>query len=491
MKIKLAGLLILAVISMQFGLLSSASAAGSGDISMYLDTQYGINGLRLAVCNSGSATSDIESFSVDIDTTNYVIDSAHIFMLDGDLPQNPGSFNLQTGVWTGSAGPNRCVPVYLFGHTVGDNGVVANIRVELLSTTDDSSAVTTYNNDEVVEEFDYTIEPESNLTSEALLLTPGAVGNGDAISYQIDVMNQGPGNFYSSDFFIYAFVMPEGSDFVSVEDLSNSNGDADALIVDNNMCMQQFVLGDLGMQGFVGMEQRKVAFCMLDVSGDGTIPAGNTRYSFKVNLTAGASLAEGDADIVGVVEGNDNDTATLIRDVLTGADVFNSGNDNIAFLQYDPDDLKVTVNRCPGQSATTTNGTGCFRVSFSKKIYADTFDQSDLDLGGVGQVTSFQQLDDFTWEVKVSGIAAGQTLTLKLGANSVQDYFAIMNNVQVLGENTIRFAVADAAGSASGNNSNSAAGTLAETGVHGEEIWLALSLLLVGFLLVRKSRVHI
>src|SRR5690606_9524818 len=107
-----------------------------------------------------------------------------------------------------------------------------------------------------------------------------------------------------------------------------------------------------------------------------------------------------------------------------------------------PSDLQMIVNRCPGQGETTSDGTGCFRVSFNKVIWGPSFDEDDLILDGGGSISSFTQIDNNLWEVQVSGILPGATLTLLLGADSVQDYSAVLNSTAVLGVNTIRYELA-------------------------------------------------
>ncbi|HQZ14651.1 MAG TPA: LPXTG cell wall anchor domain-containing protein, partial [Acidimicrobiia bacterium] len=111
-----------------------------------------------------------------------------------------------------------------------------------------------------------------------------------------------------------------------------------------------------------------------------------------------------------------------------------------------------------------------------------TYTGSALDPSNNVQITGFTQLDDYTWEINVSGIPQGKTFEIGLDPASVQDLSAVENGVQVLGETTIRFEVASANGSTSAN------GTLANTGVDSLEWMTAMAFLMIGFALVRGSR---
>jgi LPXTG-motif cell wall-anchored protein len=278
------------------------------------------------------------------------------------------------------------------------------------------------------------------------------------------------------NFFILVFILPPDATFSSFEDAELG----DAIYLDeNSYCDSPGTVEQVGLgSGLSAYYDRTIFICNLSVSGDGTLPADDTIYPFQVNLVAGESLAAGSADVIALIEGNDVDTITLMKTMNQGDDPLSIGSNNVAYLNYDPTELTATVNRCSGQGETTTDGTGCFTITFNKLIYVPSFTTDDFDLGGVGNVSGFNQLDDFTWRVNVSGILPGQQLTLNLRLNEIQDYSAQQNETQVLGINTIRF---EAAGSA-------AAGTLPATGNNTSTSVLAVAMILLGVGITFASR---
>ncbi len=480
-------IILISLLAVQIGFSSMASAAGNNNMSPSSGWLYGDGSVSFSICNQGSTS--IKQAQVSFSATNYEIEVVHAFILqvNPQLGSNPGTFNNSTGIWTGLVEPSKCIELMGFGHPTGNIGDQMTVTMNLLSTTEVDNTIETYTGVSTTTPPLGTILP-SDITSQARLLTTGSIVSGDTVSYQIDITNQGPGTLYgTNNFLLYGFVVPEGTTFSSVEDLDPS----DHFEIDGSSCMQAGTVSMLQIPGMEDYNSRTLIFCF-PTTPDGTLPAGETIYPFKVNLTAGASLASGDSDVVGLLESNDRGTADIVRSALSGVNVLTQNINNIAYLQYDPSDLQVTINRCPGQAATSTTGTGCFQVSFNKMIYAPSFSIDDIVLnGGTGSVTSFNQLDDYTWEVRVADVSPGTTLTLLLGTDSVQDYSAVLNNVQVLGENTIRFVNASTPsgnGSSNSDSTNSAQGTLANTGTNTNIAFLAFLLICVGVLLVYKTR---
>lgn len=488
MKKWLASATVMAVLSFQILTMAPVHAAGPVTAGTWQAVQYGDSLAMYGICNAGSE--DITSAIVEYDMTNVEVEDAGVFYfasLDPNAATDMGTYNKNTNTWTGLVEQSQCVYMYAMLNNTGAVGTTATSIISITSASDDENNVTVQ--DGVSSQQSWTIQADADLSTEARLLTSGDVQSGDEIEYQIDIRNEGDGvyNYIGTDGppFMYVFAMPAGSTFVSVEDLDLD----DDLVVDNDACVNQGTLSDIGISGIDELADRNIIMCNLSPKEPSTtLPANSPVYSFKVNLIAGSSLAVGDSDVLGVIEGTERGTVELVTAIMHGENAFELESDNIVLLNYNPSDLRVTINRCPGQNATTTNGNGCFRVSFNKKIYAPSFTEDDLVLSGsTGDVKYFEQVDDFTWEVHVEGITRGTTLSLALGADSVQDYSAIMNNVQVLGENTIRYEVEEAADPAS-ENKTTANGTLARTGSNIGNFYLAMGILVAGAVLTALTR---
>ena len=107
-------------------------------------------------------------------------------------------------------------------------------------------------------------------------------------------------------------------------------------------------------------------------------------------------------------------------------------------------------------------------------------------LTGGGTVSGFTQDSPTRWTVHITGMTPNGTLALTLGAASVQDYSAIDNDVHVLGENTVRYAVDTPAAAAAGTTT--ANGTLAKTGFDSETLYSSLFMLILGLGLTIVSK---
>ena len=497
-----------AVFVMQLGVVSTAHAGDPGDLALTAARSFDDQALLYQVCNNG--TEPIKSITFDIDVTNAELGDSMVNYIYGGVEAGLGSFDDDTLTWTGLLQPFReevpedpdddkqreCISFITSLTITGDLGDEVTSTVSIVSSIQEDDTVhvdTDTNNDTVVVD-PFTIAPLADLIAEARLVTTGEIQASDVVEYQIDLFNRGPGVYKQGGVFLYSFILPPDS----TVDLGSAitDLDEDDAIDVGEACFSPGVIGDGGptIPGSTDFDGRVIVVCMLEMNVP-SIPAGETRYPFSIKITAGASLASGVGDILGVLQANDFGTlkvvelnAAIIVDGVTDLSLDgleNAGADKIFWLEYDPNDLVVTINPCPGQGEVTTNGNACFRVSFSKLIYGPSFTVDDIDLGGVGSISSFTQINDFTWEVNVSGMTPGQTLTLLLGADSVQDYSAVLNNVNVLGINTVRYELpSDPSDNANnGTNQTTANGTLARTGSNLDNLWLALSILCIGAVL--------
>jgi len=482
---------------LQLGTIGFAYAGEPTNLSMWASRDFANQAVQFQVCNQGEEP--IKEIVFDIDSTNFEFDSIFVSPFNTP-PADSGTFDFGTMTWTGllnpvltDGEPDECIAFIATGNETGNLGDTVTTTLSIVSSVqgDDTVNADPESSDDSTVLDSYVITELPDLAVDSHLVTTGDINSDSEVEYQIDVSNQGAGDFFATDFFIFAFTLPEGASVVSIEDLDPS----DALIAGSSNCQPGGVIGvDIQLPGLGAFAGRQVVLCMLQAVGN-ILPANDDVYSFRVKIVAGAALASGEADVTAIIEGNDPDTGKLFKVIASGADLLESVTEdpinNFAYLSYDPEALQVTINRCPGQGETTSDGTGCFRVSFNKKIVASSFTASDLNLGGVGSVSEFDQLDDYTWEVKVSGIQPGQTLTLLIADVSIQDYSAVQNGTQVLGINTIRFADSDSTdnGSDSGaNNQTTAQGTLARTGSSSDLMPVALMLLIIGAALALASR---
>ena len=330
----------------------------------------------------------------------------------------------------------------------------------------------------------YTIALLPDIKTETRLLTSGAISATDNVEYQIDLSNIGQGTYFDENSFQYIFVLPEGSSFVSVAD----GEPGDLLNATSGNCVNYGRMGiEVPVPGADYFYGRQIVLCSLTLTSGNELPVGNAVYSFKVTLLAGADLAAGNANVMGLFQGNDAGTLDYQFKVMTGIQLIDTivsePNDNIVFLSYDPTALNATASLCPGQPAVSTDGTGCFRISFNKEIYEPFFDVTDIQITGSGSVDTLFKLGNNLWEVRIKNIEPNKTATISLLLGGIVDYSAVESQTQVLGINAIRYAV-DAAPVAS----NSASGALANTGSETTSASFAFGMLLVGLSLVFASR---
>ncbi|MFN8015778.1 MAG: hypothetical protein U0R17_04120 [Acidimicrobiia bacterium] len=471
------------MIGLQIATLASASAANNEDISLQnVSSSFNGTAYSYRACND-STTRTITSITFEFTATNFVVDDIYTPPFDG-APQNGfGSIDVNTNTWTGTLVPDTdgpggnnpdCISLSAFGHTTGSIGETVNAYISVVSTTDSDNNAETGGPSQNYTPVTIAAPPDVEAT--ARLATTGSISATDQVDYNVDVRNLGPGAYVNEDFFIFAFTLPEGASFVSAEDLDTSDG------IDVSACNGGLYLGNqINFPGLEDYAGREVVVCQLSTP-DGPLPADASKiYPFKIRIIAGAGIASGSTQVVGILEGNDPDTAEMFGVLSRGENIKNyfesEGNNNIFFLDYDPSALQVTVNPCPGQGSTTSDGNACFRVVFNKLIYAPSFTTGDIDLVGSGSISGFTQVDDYTWEVRVSGIARNSSATLNLKLNQIQDYSAVQNATQVLGINTIRFA-----------DSATAAGSLPVTGFDPTLLITSLLLLTIGYGVKKSTR---
>lgn len=491
-RTKILTVLIVILCFSSFGVMTTNSAFAADAPTDLSAHTYPASHERLfanAVCNDG--TTDVISLSLSSVFTNYAIDFA--FTLPPGLARvnatDPGTFDESTGVWTGLIKGGECMAIGYGGHVTGADGetIVDDFTI-LSSVLGDSST-----NDETLTSGNNTaqyvtspISPTADIAISTRLLTSGTITTGSQVSYEVTIKNVGLGEYIdspSNDFALgLYFLLPGGSTLNDPDGIVDQDT-GDGLTINGCNTQDTSAVGP-GIAIYPG----KVAGCSMSASAP--LPAGS-EYKFIVNITAGSSFTTGSTGAYAVVIAEDPQSMLFQVSLMGGAqgDVFAVPNNNWEYLVYDSQVLQTTVARCPGQGATTSDGTGCLRVSFSKKIYAPSFQKSTIVLSGGGTVDTLTQLNDYTWEVHIVGIPQGATTALTLLADQIVDYSAVQNGVSVLGENTIRFggdevevttSVPSSSGSAQGNTT--AAGTLATTG-SSPDYSMPLMLLFFGLVL--------
>lgn len=456
------------MLSMAIGIQISSSslayaAPGSADLNLSvwaIDNSGQV--FASTVCNGGDET--VIQFKFTNTLTGVVIDTLVSFPSDSNPATDSGSIDQDTGIWTGVLENTQCINIAHINSIVGDYGDFMTST----ATISDSKLVGNIDNDETGFDANNTvvsapveIVPQPDLALSTRLLTPGTISNGTEITYETTVSNIGEGPDPSGDQHNVLFIIPEDVTYGSFEVTSATA----PYEVDN--CQT----GPPQMISSVVPYTGTLIMCQGTLSAD--LEAGSN-YSILFHMTASASFVSGSTEVIGAVGGGDRDTLLVQKSLIAQENPFELDINNIVHLQYDDQALQATVARCPGQGETTTNGRGCFRITFNKKIYAPSFTTSSINLGGKGTVDTLVQLDDFTWEVRVKDITPGATLTFLLNLNTVQDYNAVMNSTQVLGINTIRYEV----------DGEAASGSLPETGFNQAGFDTALLLLALGVLMV-------
>ena len=458
-----------------FGAQSASAADAPTDLSVNVFTVADQQLYAMSICNTGSTT--VKSITTTLDFTNF--ETLRGVSLPagfgGVSASDSGSFDLDSKVWTGTLDGGQCIALGLSGNITAPIGDTVSLTASIVSSvlSDDSVNIDPDNSNDTNT---FTSNPEPLrpvLEITPRLLTQGVISTGDEVQYEITYANIGAGDYVNSasnqlPLGLY-FIMPTGSSLTSVTD----DDLGDDISIPSGGCSE---VGSTSLIG-PGLDNNYpgvVAGCSFD---DSSILVSGQSITFTVTFNAGASYTSGATGVWAIAIGNDPTGLIFQIDAATGVDVFATPRPSVKHLIFDADALNVIINRCPGQGETTLDGTGCFRVTFSKLIFAPSFTQDDMVLIGNGNITGFTQVDDYSWDVTVAGIAKGSTLKLSMDAAKVNDYSAIQNQVQVLGENTIRFVDEQAdnnggvnqtgqPGQIDGDGSvvNSAQGTLANTG---------------------------
>lgn len=445
--------------------------------------------LATQVCNSNNsadpdfARDDVTSFHL---TTTLVKASFVSYQLrsENSSASDLGSID-QNGNWTGRLKFGECLNIAVNSTVTGSNGQNVDFTSTITSSGLDGGLI---NVDPQSSDDTYTIavpingEPDIELTSTQK--TSGPITSGMDVEYEIKVTNIGLGSSTAGGYNFYV-LLPAGASFDPSSGFSITSGPASLLGCSDLGEASTITPGLANYQGHV-------IACGLSRS---TFQSGQ-RDTFKLVVTASNSFVSGATKSIAVVTADDeSDTQTFNNVFGTGGDGLALNINNINHLTYDDTPLTVTINRTSDTPAQVDVDDACFIVEFNKPIWADSFSQDALTVIGQGEIYLFSQIDDQHWKVCVNGMKKGETVTLTMDANKVQDMSAIRNGAQVLGENTVRYVVLGAStnsgvtklGSAAGKAS--ASGTLAATGTSylWQQFWSALILTVLGFVLLNLN----
>lgn len=459
---------LIVVAQFSFGA-NSYAAAGEAALNMDGYFSYGGKGGLINVCNDGDEA--VQSFTLVNDTVGATV-SDTLVTADAQKtpPTTPGVIQLN-GNWVGLLEIGQCVTIAtLLENTVAiGESTTPTFHVE--NSVLQGGAPNPYQG--IVSHsygtFLNSLPPDIAITPR--LTTKGTIQNGTNVVYEVTIANIGDGAYPVAENLSFAMLIPTAANYSQVTTVP-AKSDVGIVI---NFCQNLGVPSNVSPN--LAAYSGSVAYCNINITDD-LNPGEKIVLNFEMQATAEFTSGSFFARVF--IIGYDVDSlrfqAALIR---PGDDPFALDINNIAALEYNNDVLQTTVNRCPGQGATTTDGTGCFTVSFNKKIYAPEFTSDDLLLNGGGKIETFTQIDDFTWQVTISGITPNSILSLTLGEGGVQDYNAVVNGAQVLGENTIRYELPYEVAALNSNNVTAASGLLAETG-NNEDLSAPILLLLFG-----------
>ncbi len=177
---------------------------------------------------------------------------------------------------------------------------------------------------------------------------------------------------------------------------------------------------------------------------DDIVVTGSTTYQ-KGNLTKiDGSDTEYEFEVSNLTDGD-----TITVDIPAGVCTDPAGNENIAStstdnsVTYDITAPTVTVNQTDGQSDPTDIDEIRFTVVFSEPIKEETFCKTTLDISGSSTaiVSKITKVNDTTYTALVTGMVSGETVTLSLPANMVEDLASNRNEASTSTDNSVKYFV--------------------------------------------------
>ena len=479
------------VLSLQLGTFAPANAdpIGFTNLSIQGSIFFSNTTYEAEVCNQG--TDEVTKFVLSHTFVNFPLSESLIDVANSNIRGGStiGAYDPNTDTWSGSLLQSDCIRIMYHGTPAPGSNVSLDSSIASSELTAGAINNDPDNSNDIADNISFVKDENSDLDIETRLLTQGTISPTTTIEYEATIKSIGPGAYVDNGFFILAFIMPPDASFIGVTDVNTG----DVVDVQGN-CNNMGPIANLGFSALSSYTGDVVA-CFLSANSD--LPAGS-EYKFNLSLTAGDSFANGDAEVIAIIEGNDIDTYEIFKSLALGTNPLALNTGNFKYLAYDPSVLKATSSLCPGQGETTSDGTGCFRISFNKDIYEPSFGLEDIVITGSGTPSSLTKVDgeEGVWEVRITGITSGTASTISLNLGGILDYNSIGSQAKVLGINTIRFADTPAptpsgeTGSVAGTTpgKTSANGTLAVTGYSSSDFYASLTLILMGLVLVGISK---
>lgn len=177
----------------------------------------------------------------------------------------------------------------------------------------------------------------------------------------------------------------------------------------------------IAVQGPVGMVITDVSFSGAGVSGFSCTPTPGPAATVTINCSGGSITATGTLTV----------TATSDGGVTTS---------NSQDYVIDTGDPSVTINQKAGQPDPTNTNSATFRLVFSEPMRAASLTAGDITISGTsGSVTTLTQIDSRTWDVTVTGMTSGDTVTASLGAGKATDLADNGNTASTSTDNAITY----------------------------------------------------
>ena len=151
-----------------------------------------------------------------------------------------------------------------------------------------------------------------------------------------------------------------------------------------------------------------------------------------------------EVEITGLTDG---ETITVIIPANTVEDLAGNLNEDSTFtndsITYDATAPTVRVNQADDQVDPTNEDEIKFTIVFSEAINEDTFVKDDLVIAGSSTTTVSQltKVDSTTYTAIVTGMISGETVSLSLPADTVEDLAGNLNEDSTFTDNSVTYIV--------------------------------------------------
>lgn len=173
------------------------------------------------------------------------------------------------------------------------------------------------------------------------------------------------------------------------------------------------------IQGPLGMVITDVSISGAGSSGFVCTPIPSSSSTVPINCTGGSITTSGTLTV----------TATSDGGVVTG-----NSQDYI----IDNTAPTATIEQAAGQADPTNVDSARFRLTFSKPMNTSTVTNADITVSGPsGTVSDFTQIDSRTWDITVTGMTDGGTVSVSFGADKATDLAGNLNQASTSVDNQV------------------------------------------------------